>query len=136
MQEPQIKTVEQQNSTINTEPGGKIALPPAEQPWEEWIKPANDFLSQFPEDFFRFFSDYKKPLLVVSAFIAGLITVKVTLALLGAINDIPLLAPTMELVGLGYTGWFVFRYLWKASDRRELRAEIDKLKTQVLGSDS
>ncbi|MBE9117054.1 CAAD domain-containing protein [Lusitaniella coriacea LEGE 07157] len=136
MQEPQIKTVEQQNSTINTEPGGKIALPPAEQPWEEWVKPATDFLSQLPYYVNRFFSDYKKPLTVVAVCIAGGITAKVTLALLGAINDIPLLAPTMELVGLGYTGWFVWRYLLKASDRRELRAEIDKVKTQVLGSDS
>ncbi|GFP85353.1 protein curvature thylakoid 1a chloroplastic [Phtheirospermum japonicum] len=29
----------------------------------------------------------------------------------GAINSIPLVPKIMELVGLGYTGWFVYRYL-------------------------
>ncbi|KAH7652900.1 Cyanobacterial aminoacyl-tRNA synthetase CAAD domain-containing protein [Dioscorea alata] len=29
----------------------------------------------------------------------------------GAINSVPLLPKIMELVGLGYTGWFVYRYL-------------------------
>lgn len=40
----------------------------------------------------------------------------------------------LELVGIGYTGWFVWRYLWKASTRQELFSEFDKLKSQVLGS--
>ncbi|MBA0824743.1 hypothetical protein Goarm_021388, partial [Gossypium armourianum] len=29
----------------------------------------------------------------------------------GAINSVPLLPKIMELVGLGYFGWFVFRYI-------------------------
>ncbi|MDY7016278.1 MAG: CAAD domain-containing protein, partial [Cyanobacteriota bacterium] len=98
--------------------------------------PVNDFLSQLPQYVTQFFSDYKQPLLTVGIFIVGIITVKVTLALLDAINDIPLLAPILELVGLGYTGWFVYRYLLKAADRQELIAEFNKLKMQVLGSDS
>ncbi|KZV39473.1 hypothetical protein F511_17002, partial [Dorcoceras hygrometricum] len=28
-----------------------------------------------------------------------------------AVNSVPLLPKIMELVGLGYTGWFVYRYL-------------------------
>lgn len=31
--------------------------------------------------------------------------------IVGAINSVPLLPKLMELVGLGYTGWFVYRYL-------------------------
>lgn len=31
--------------------------------------------------------------------------------LVGAINSVPLLPKILELVGLGYTGWFVYRYL-------------------------
>jgi len=34
-----------------------------------------------------------------------------TSVIVGAINSVPLLPKIMELVGLGYTGWFVYRYL-------------------------
>ena len=39
----------------------------------------------------------------------------------------------MEIVGLGYSGWFVWRYLLKASNRKELLGEFDALKNQVFG---
>ncbi|MDY6785717.1 MAG: CAAD domain-containing protein [Cyanobacteriota bacterium] len=136
MQEPETPIVEKQTTKIYTEPGGEIAYTTTDRPWQEWVQPVNDFLSKLPAYVTQFFSDYKQPLFTVGLFIVGLITVKVTLALLDAINDIPLLAPILELVGLGYTGWFVYRYLLKASDRRELIAEFNKLKLQILGSDT
>uniref|UniRef100_A0A804LCS4 Cyanobacterial aminoacyl-tRNA synthetase CAAD domain-containing protein n=1 Tax=Zea mays TaxID=4577 RepID=A0A804LCS4_MAIZE len=34
-----------------------------------------------------------------------------TSVVVGAINAVPLLPKILELVGLGYTGWFVYRYL-------------------------
>lgn len=136
MQEPESKAAEQYTSGINSEPAGRITFPSTDRPWQEWVKPITDFLSQLPYYITQFFSDYKQPLLTLGLIVAGIITVKVTLALLDAINDIPLLAPILELVGLGYTGWFVYRYLLKASDRQELIAEFNKLKTQVIGSDS
>jgi hypothetical protein len=136
MQEPESPTVEQQTPQIYAEPGGEITYSTTDRPWQEWVKPVNDFLSQLPAYVTQFFSDYKQPLLTVGIFIIGIITVKVTLALLDAINDIPLLAPILELVGLGYTGWFVYRYLFKAADRQELMSEFNKLKMQILGTDS
>ncbi|GFP88551.1 protein curvature thylakoid 1a chloroplastic, partial [Phtheirospermum japonicum] len=41
----------------------------------------------------------------------------------GAINSIPLVPKIMELVGLGYTGWFVYRYLLFKSIREELATD-------------
>jgi hypothetical protein len=137
MQEPQTKTAEQQGTAINTENAGSLSRISANpEQWQEWVKPVTEFLSQLPNYIVQFFSDYKQPLISLGLIVAGIITVKVTLALLDAINDIPLLAPILELVGLGYTGWFVFRYMLKASDRKELVSEFDKLKGQVIGSDS
>ncbi|MEC4983189.1 MAG: CAAD domain-containing protein [Oscillatoria sp. PMC 1068.18] len=101
--------------------------------WQEWAKPVSDFLSDLPENISQFFSDYKKPLITVGIVFGGFVAVKVTLSVLDAVNDIPLLAPLFELVGIGYTGWFVFRYLLKSSTRRELTAEFDSLKKQYLG---
>jgi len=52
------------------------------------------------------------------------------------LNDIPLVAPTFELIGIGYSAWFVYRYLLKASTRQELTNEIATLKSQVIGKDA
>lgn len=137
MQEPQTTTTEQQDAGINAENAGSLStVSSSPEQWQEWVSPVTDFLSELPNYIVQFFSDYKQPLISLGLIVAGIITVKVTLALLDAINDIPLLAPILELVGLGYTGWFVFRYMLKASDRKELVAEFDKLKGQVVGSDS
>ncbi|KAI4372329.1 hypothetical protein MLD38_010572 [Melastoma candidum] len=53
--------------------------------------------------------------------------------LVGAINSIPLLPKIMELVGLGYTGWFVYRYLLFKSSRKELAEDIEGLKKKIAG---
>ncbi|XP_047314959.1 protein CURVATURE THYLAKOID 1A, chloroplastic-like isoform X2 [Impatiens glandulifera] len=53
----------------------------------------------------------------------------------GAINSVPLLPKIMELVGLGYTGWFVYRYLLFKQSRKELATDIDALKKKIAGSD-
>ncbi len=66
----------------------------------------------------------------------SIISVKIVVAVLGAIDDIPLLAPLMEMVGLGDSDWFVWRYLWKASNRKELLTEFDALKNQVFGDNA
>ncbi|XP_027350401.1 protein CURVATURE THYLAKOID 1A, chloroplastic-like [Abrus precatorius] len=51
--------------------------------------------------------------------------------LVGAINSVPLLPKIMELVGLGYTGWFVYRYLLFKSSRKELATDIEALKKKI-----
>ncbi|EPS57813.1 hypothetical protein M569_17004 [Genlisea aurea] len=54
-------------------------------------------------------------------------------ALVGAINSVPLLPKILELVGLGYTGWFVYRYLLFKSSRKELAEDIEALKKKIAG---
>ncbi|KAI3990489.1 hypothetical protein MKX01_022789 [Papaver californicum] len=53
----------------------------------------------------------------------------------GAINSLPLLPKMMELVGLGYTGWFVYRYLLFKSSRKEVATDIEEWKKKISGSD-
>lgn len=91
------------------------------------------FLASLPEYLSEFFGEYKRPLVTLGLIFGAVVSVKLTLALLDAINDIPLLAPTFELIGLAYTAWFVYRYLWKASTRQELSTDFNVLKDQVLG---
>ncbi|KAH0468223.1 hypothetical protein IEQ34_003256 [Dendrobium chrysotoxum] len=55
--------------------------------------------------------------------------------LIGAINSVPLLPKILELVGLVYTGWFVYRYLLFKSNRKELAEDIESLKKKIAGTE-
>jgi hypothetical protein len=137
--------VQQQEYADTTSPEGMTAsgsaplatLPPAPQSDEQWRRVGTQisvFLAQLPDYIIRFFNEYKQPIITIGLLLTAIIAVKVVLAVLDALNDIPLLAPTLELIGIGYSAWFVNRYLLKASKRQELAQEIDSLKQQVVGS--
>ena len=109
--------------------------PSPDQAWQEWVQPVSEFLSKLPDYVGGFFQSYQQPLITLALLLSGVITVKVTLAVLDAINDIPLLAPIFELVGIGYTAWFVYRYLLKVQNRQELASQFESLKGQVVGKE-
>ena len=92
------------------------------------------FLAQLPDYLSRFFQQYKQQIITVSLILAALIAIRVFLAILAALNDIPLLTPTFELIGIGYTVWFVNRYLLSTSRRQNLAQELQTLKQQIIGS--
>lgn len=115
-------------------PGSMAKSSPGDtQPWQEYLDDVLEILAKVPDYVGQFFAEYQQPLVTLGLFLAAIITVKITLAILDALNDIPLLAPLLQLVGLGYTGWFVWRYLWKASNRQELTTEFEAIKKQILG---
>jgi hypothetical protein len=131
---------EPQDIKVNVDQPGAITKlpspsPTTDQAWQEWVQPVSEFLSKLPDYVGGFFSSYQQPLITLALILSGVITVKVTLAVLDAINDIPLLSPVFELVGIGYTAWFVYRYLLKVETRKELGAEFNALKGQVVGKD-
>ncbi|HEY9798457.1 MAG TPA: CAAD domain-containing protein [Leptolyngbyaceae cyanobacterium] len=104
--------------------------------WQQYGERIAAFIEALPSYVTRFFAENKGPLGSLGLILAVFVTVKLTLALLDAINDIPLVAPTLELIGLVYTTWFVYRYLLSASSRQELSEEVKTLKEQVLGTKS
>jgi len=55
--------------------------------------------------------------------------------LVGAINAVPLLPKIMELVGLGYSTWFVYRYVLFKDSRKELVEQVDALVSRVSGEE-
>jgi hypothetical protein len=79
------------------------------------------------------FEQYKQVIIVTLLFLGAIVAVKVTLAVLEVVHEIPLLAPLLELIGLAYSIWFTYRYLWEAEKRLELVQEFNKIKNQVLG---
>jgi hypothetical protein len=97
------------------------------------LEPVWDVLGKIPEYTGEFFSNNQQPLISIGLIVLGIVSVKILVAILDAVDDIPLLAPSLQLIGLGYTAWFVWRYLWKASNRQELVSELDALKNQIFG---
>ncbi|MEA5576176.1 CAAD domain-containing protein [Anabaena sp. UHCC 0451] len=142
MQEPEYTETKSQETTIpdiNTQAGSITKLQPPVQSQEQWLKygqQISGFLGTLPDYLGSFFNQYKQPLVSVGLVVTAIVTVKILLAVLDSLNDIPLVAPTFELIGIGYSAWFVYRYLLKASTRQELTSEITTLKSQVVGKDS
>ncbi len=122
---------------LSTETPGAITNPsPADQPVTQWLDMGKDFISKLSDYVTEFISDNEKLLVNLLLFFLAVVAVRVILAVLAAINDFPLLAPLFELIGLGYTSWFVYRYLWQESSRKELKDEFEVLKSQVMGRNS
>ncbi|QYX34307.1 CAAD domain-containing protein [Sphaerospermopsis torques-reginae] len=142
MQEPEYTETKSKETTIpdiNTQAGSITKLQPPVQSQEQWLKygqQVSGFLGTLPDYVGNFFNQYKQPIISVGLVITAIVTVKVLLAVLDSLNGIPLVAPTFELIGIGYSAWFVYRYLLKASTRQELTSEITTLKSQVVGKDS
>ncbi|CAD7696867.1 unnamed protein product [Ostreobium quekettii] len=63
----------------------------------------------------------------------ALVVLWVASGVVSVVNSIPLVPKAMELVGLVYSAWFVYRYLLFKSSREELLADIESLKEKISG---
>jgi hypothetical protein len=97
------------------------------------VKQVFDILGELPAYASQIYGSNKTVINNLALIVGIIVGAKVTLAVLSAVNEIPLLAPAFELVGLGYTGYFVYRYLLQASTRKELTEGLDDLKSEVFG---
>jgi hypothetical protein len=119
-------------------------LPPAnespfkevKEQWREIGVQVSSFLKQLPRYTKDFFEAYKLPIISFAALLATIVVFKIVLAVMDALNDIPLLSASLELIGIGFIIWFVVRYLLNASTRQELAVEIKAIKEQILGKSS
>ncbi len=118
---------------VTVETGGAITPTPANAQFDEIKEKVVVVLSELPGYISSFFGSYQKPIITVVLILAAIIALKVLFAVIDALNDIPLLSPSFELIGMGYTAWFVYRYLLKASTRQELVQEFNSYKEQITG---
>jgi hypothetical protein len=93
----------------------------------------SQFLKQLPSYIKRFFEAYKSPITIIGLILAAIVTLKLMVAVIDALNDLPLFAASFEVIGIGFVIWFVYRYLLKASTRQEIALEIQILKEQIIG---
>jgi hypothetical protein len=112
------------------------SLPSTKKPQNEVQKilgQVTEFLDKLPDYLGSFYSQNQQGLLTIVLILSAFVTVKVVIAMLSAVNTIPLLQPTFELIGLGYSLWFAFRYLLKAESRKELSEQLAVFKSKFLG---
>jgi valyl-tRNA synthetase len=96
---------------------------------------AAKFISDLPTNTVQLFRNYQKSLIVVGWLFFAIVALKIAIAASSAINDIPIVSSTFELVGLGYTIWFVYRYLLTSKSRQELVVTTQSFKEQIFGKE-
>lgn len=109
------------------EPEARRQISPTTQSLEKgrWIvKQIFDFIAGLPNYVGTLFNKYKQLMTSIALIVGTAITLRVVLAILDALDDIPVVAPTLELIGVSYSVWFVNRYLLKSSNRQELAENL------------
>jgi hypothetical protein len=134
VEQPEVIDINNGGTKLLLPSDSSTASPNAQ--WQQYGEKVATFLQSLPGYVSRFFAENKGPLGTIALIVGSFVTVKLILALLDALDDIPLVAPTLELIGIGYTGWFIYRYLLTAPNRQELSEQVKSIKNQVFGTDS
>ncbi|CAA6658046.1 unnamed protein product [Spirodela intermedia] len=71
---------------------------------------------------------------VSSLAVAGVVALWGTGGMISAIDRLPLVPGVLEVVGIGYTGWFAYKNLLKKPEREALIAKIKNTYNEILGS--
>ena len=117
---PEVIETQETTTGLNSESAGIITPNPSLKPSpadnavQEYLSVGSRFLSQIFDYLKEFVDSNQKSLINLLLIFLGIIAVKVTLAIISAINDVPLLAPT---------------------SRQELSQEFQALKNQVMGQE-
>jgi CAAD domains of cyanobacterial aminoacyl-tRNA synthetase len=119
-----------QNSQLATQP----LLTPAsdtQSDLERLGAEMSDFLAELPHHAAWFYSEYKGLFIGFGALVAAVFALRIAVAILSAFNGIPLLKEFFQIVGIGYSVWFVNRYLKSSSKRQELGTKVDAVKESI-----
>lgn len=128
LQQPEYDDTASQKTTAALEPAPLSKLSAPSQIQEKWWWQTGTqvpvWLAELPDYLGKLFNQYNQAIISLALILAGIITLRVVLAVMDALNNIPLLEPTFKLVGVGYCVWFINRYLLRAETRQELFQEI------------
>ena len=103
-------------------------------PKADTLEVTNQLWEQVTQKWEEYFGEGKKSNLTIAIAAIAIIPLLIAIStLLNFLNSLPLLSSVFELVGFGYSAWFIYRYLLLASTRKELTDMIDAWKNEVLG---
>lgn len=108
----------------------------AAESWKSFQTKQTAFIENATSSLKIFFQQNRTLLVNIGWALLALIGFQLLFTVVDVIDNIPLMTPFLKLVGLISTGWFVWRYLLRASDRQELAQRIDRAKAELLGDRS
>lgn len=123
-------------SSTASEASASTPTEPSTPASEQIVQQVKDFAAKLIQQMQSSFSVEQKSAVIVAVLVIVAIPV-IILAnkVLNVIDGIPLLEPILELVGLVYTFWFVYRYLIFAQSRKELIDNITGIKAKIMGDE-
>ena len=133
---PETPNDEAVAASIPVDEGTTTQPEASENQYQNIGETVREVLSNLPHYVSTFFGEWQKPLITIGLIVFTLIGIKVLVAVLNVFNGIPLIAPTLELIGLAYSLWFVYRYLLKSSTRAELSELTSSFVEQIAGQNS
>ncbi|KAA8520800.1 hypothetical protein F0562_014928 [Nyssa sinensis] len=71
---------------------------------------------------------------VTSLAVAGVVGIWASTGMISAIDRLPLIPGILEIVGIGYTGWFAYRNLIFKPDREVMIQKIKDTYNDIIGS--
>ncbi|NEP45646.1 MAG: hypothetical protein F6K35_43130, partial [Okeania sp. SIO2H7] len=136
LESPETKVVASASTPVELVlPAEEGAIATSSQ-WQQVTDEAIKVLSDLPRYLSNFYRQNQRPLNITGAIVGSAIAIRLVVAIVEAVESVPLLAFTFELIGAGYSVWFVSRYLLRASERKELYDKIQAIKEEILGRDS
>lgn len=118
---------------LKVEPPGQLATQSSLDEVLAFGRQVSSAIEQLPKNVSNFWSAYQSLIVFLAWLLATVIVLKIAIAVLSVVHDIPLLSPILELVGLGYTGWFSVRYLIGYSTRQEVLNKFKGIRQYIFG---
>jgi hypothetical protein len=113
-------------------PALQLASPQWEQRWSKVLRP----FAQAPAYLADALAESKGLLIAVLLLLLAIFAGNALVELAKRINHIPVVSPTLEAIGIGYTIWFIYRYALFAVGRQALFGNLQSLKQEFFGGDS
>lgn len=138
LQYSEVNTTSEDRLLEPSEAKAVALLPPASQSeagyqWQRISQEIKDFFAKLPDYVGSFFQKNQRPITNVGIILSAIVALRLIVGILDALNDIPLVGSTFELIGICYSVWFVYRYLLKVENRQEMARQFEDLKQQVVG---
>jgi hypothetical protein len=122
------------NSLESAMPDDTSIAESATQSWQEIQSNTKTFFENASAYTIAFFKNNRQLWTTLGAIFVVIVSTKLLFAGLDAIEDIPLVAPLLKVIGLVYLVRFGSRYLIRQRDRQELAEKIEHTKAEVLGN--
>ncbi|EDX74938.1 hypothetical protein MC7420_812 [Coleofasciculus chthonoplastes PCC 7420] len=122
------------SETCHPEITSEVLTKEKKQPWVQLISTLIETIETLSDHLNNRVTNTKQIFIAVAWIIAALTSLKLSLAVLNAINTIPFLGLFLEIIGIAYVSWFICRYLLSAANRQDLALQVKSFKEQIFGT--